>query len=261
MIEENKIYCGDCLEIMKKIKTESIDLTITSPPYDSLRDYDGFDFDFDGIANELFRLTKKGAYVVWIVNDGTEGGSETLTSFKQAIKFNEIGFRVHDTMIYQKSSFSNPEINRYHATFEYMFVLSKGKPGTFNPIKDRPNKHAGKQIHGTFRLPDGSLQPVGGKGKIIKEFGMRHNVWLYNNAFMQGQSDKIAYEHPATFPEQLVRDHILSWTNENDLVFDPMIGSGTTALMAKELKRNYIGCEISWEYCKLAERRLISSNQ
>ena len=139
----NKIICGNCVEIMKEWENNIIDLTITSPPYDNLRDYKGYVFDFENIAKQLYRVTKSGGVVVWIVGDATIKGSETGTSFRQALYFKEIGFNLHDTMIYSKAGFQYPATNRYHQTFEYMFIFSKGKPKTFNPIKDRKNKWDG----------------------------------------------------------------------------------------------------------------------
>jgi len=242
--------------ILKQMPSESIDLTVTSPPYNELRDYNGYEFDFEAIANELYRVTKKGGVVVWVVGDATIDGSETGTSFKQALYFKDIGFNLHDTMIYEKNNFSNPSSNRYHQIFEYMFVLSKGRPKTFNPIKDKINKCAGETAWGrnTVRQKDGSLIERG--KKIIPEVGMRNNIWKYIVGKGFGQKDDLAYKHPATFPEKLAEDHIISWSNEGDVVLDPMCGRGTTCKMAKKLNRKYIGIDISEEYCELARLRV-----
>ena len=83
-----------------------------------------------------------------------------------------------------------------------------------------------------------------------------HFKELYSSGYMVSSKDKIAFEHPAIYPEQLVEDHILSWSNENDLIYDPFMGSGTTAKMAILNKRNWIGSEISKEYCDIITRRL-----
>ena len=259
-----KLINGDCLEVMKTLEDNSIDLTITSPPYDNLRDYFGYTFDFESIAKELYRVTKNGGVVVWVVGDATIKGSETGTSFKQALYFKEIGFNLHDTMIYQKSGIPFPEFNRYYPSFEYMFILSKGKPKTFNLIQDRKNIHAGATLdrlkHG--RQSDGTLKQSScyGKKRKIKEFGVRYNIWQYSNAPSNGTKDKIAYKHPATFPEKLAEDHILSWSNEGDTVLDPMCGSGTTLKMAKKNNRNFIGIELDKEYVKIAEARINAYN-
>lgn len=266
-IEKNKIYNQDCLITLNNMPDNFIDCTITSPPYDNLRTYNDFvkgkpsefnghSFNFEKIAKELFRVTKNGGIVIWVVGDGTEKGSETGTSFRQALYFKEIGFNLHDTMIYQKNNFSNPSSNRYHQIFEYMFVLSKGKPKTFNSIKDRKNVYGGQVGSwgkNTSRQSDGSM--VERKKKIIEEYGQRYNIWTYKTS-KNGQEDEIAYNHPAIFPIQLVKDHIISWTNEGDLIYDPFMGSGTTAKGAKELKRDYIGSEISSEYCDIIKLRL-----
>lgn len=251
---------GDCLEVMKTISSASVDLTVTSPPYDNLRTYNGFTFDFEGIAQELYRVTKDGGVVVWIVGDATTKGSESGTSFKQALYFMQCGFNLHDTMIYQKSGCPFPEFNRYYPNFEYMFVFSKNKPKTFNPIIDRKNIHFGASLDRLkhARQKDGSLKQSScyGKKKQIKEFGVRYNIWQYSNAPMNGTKDKIAYKHPATFPEQLAHDHIISWSNKGDTVLDCFMGSGTTGKMAKQLNRDFIGIEISQEYLDIAKERI-----
>ena len=250
-IEPNNIYLGDCLELMKYIPDKSIDLTVISPPYDNLRTYNGYSWDFENIAKELFRITKQGGIVVWIVGDATIKGSETGTSFRQALYFKEIGFNLHDTMIWNKGGFSAVGAlkTRYASVFEYMFILTKGKIKTFNPIKDKPNKHSGKLIHKTKRLEDGSIKK--GTPYISSEYGQRYNIW---DIFPQRQKGKDC--HPAPFPEQLAQDHILSWSNEGDVVLDPFMGSGTTAKMALLNNRNFIGFEISKEYCEIAEQRI-----
>lgn len=246
----NKFYNLECVEGMKEVlKDDSIDLCVTSPPYDNLRDYKGYSFDFESVADELYRVIKPGGVVVWVVNDATIKGSETGTSLKQALYFKEIGFNLHDTMIYLKPGFSFPETTRYRNVFEYMFVFSKGKPKTFNPIKDRKNKNANKKVSGTDRQKDGSTTKIG-KRKDMQEFGNRFNVWEINNTL------KKDHNRPAIFPEQLATDHILSWSNEGDLILDPFAGSGTTLKCAKELHRNFVGFEISEEYCEIIEKRL-----
>ena len=225
---------------------------MTSPPYDDLRTYNGYDFNFEDTAKELLRVTKHGGIVVWIVGDKTVKGNETGTSFKQALYFKEIGFNLHDTMIYQKDSCAFPETNRYYPSFEYMFVFSKGRPKTTNLIADKPNKRFGEKITGTNRNPDGSIvKKAAVKNKRVrkvKEYGIRTNVWLYSIGKGKSSKDAIAYNHPAIFPEYLAQDHILSWSNEGDMVFDPMCGSGTTCKMAKLNNRHFIGVDISGQY-------------
>ena len=255
-MEINKVYNENCLDTMKRIEDSFIDLTVTSPPYDSLRDYNGYVFPFEDIAKELYRITKEGGVVVWIVGDATINGSETGTSFRQALYFKEIGFNLHDTMIYLKNQLAFPDFNRYYNAFEYMFVLSKGKPKTTNLIKDRKNFTGGDKVHSSSRMKDGSLKLKSGLGNITKEYGVRWNYWLLYN-----QKRGIETQHPATFPEQLASDHIISWSNEGDLVYDPFMGSGTTAKMCITNKRNYIGSEISKEYCDIIKKRLNSVSE
>ena len=255
----NKILCGACQEVLASLKDECVDLTVTSPPYDNIRDYKGYSFeeeDFRAIIRQLFRVTKKGGVVVWIVGDATMNGSESGTSFRQALGFMEGGFKLHDTMIYEKNTSSFPAKRtgkRYTQIFEYMFVFCKGKIKTGNLICDKPNKWAGWTNWGknTQRGKDGKLK----KTKDIKpvpEFSPRNNIWRYNVGKGFNSSDKESHSHPAIFPEKLAEDHILSWSNEGDVVLDPFVGSGTTCKMAKKNKRHYIGIDISEEYCNLA---------
>lgn len=253
------IFCGDCVQIMKQMDDACIDLTVTSPPYDNLRTYNGnidqWNFEkFKEIAKELYRVTADGGVVVWIVADATIKGSETGTSFRQALHFMDCGFNLHDTMIWSKPSFTAVGAlkTRYAQTFEYMFVFSKGKIKTFNALKDRKTKSRSKDKHGMIRQKDGSFRPMSNRGKQYGEFGIRYNVWnlppVMSNIERKG--------HPAQFPEQLANDHILSWSNPGDIVFDPFMGSGTTAKMAMLNNRRFIGCEISEEYCNIIKDRL-----
>lgn len=253
-MKTNTIITGDSAEILKSFPDGCIDLTVTSPPYDNLRTYNGFTFDFETIARQLFRVTKAGGVVVWVVGDATVNGSETLTSFRQAIRFQEIGFNVHDTMIYAKSGFRFPFPNRYHQVFEYMFVLSKQEPSTFNPLADRKNMNTKKRNVSMKREADGSKTYR--KPFETDDFGKRFNIWNYDIG--GGKGDDI--NHPAMFPEALAADHIESWSNEGDIVLDCFAGSGTTLKMAKMLSRQYIGIEISPEYVTLAEKRLLATN-
>jgi site-specific DNA-methyltransferase (adenine-specific) len=260
-LELNQIYNMDCVEGMKLLDDEVIDLTISSPPYGDLRLYNGFSFDFKGTAKQLFRVTKPGGVVVWIIGDETINGSESGESFRQALFFKEeCGFNLHDTMIYKKNSCPNPSSNRYYQIFEYMFVFSKGKPKTFNPIKDRPNKwinHDWKQLR--TRKKDGSYKTKTDI-KPIKPYGVRFNIWKCNTGFNHSATDAIARKHPAIAPEPLVGEHIISWSEPGDLILDMMCGSGTTCYMAKLHGRNYIGFDISEDYCKIARERISNAS-
>lgn len=250
MANIDKIFNEDCLLTMKRMQDNSIDLVVTSPPYDNLREYNGFSFDFENIAKELYRVMKEGGVVVWIVADATINGSETGTSFRQALYFMECGFNLHDTMIWEKiSPFTFPD--RYISNFEYMFVLSKGKPKTTNLICDRKNLWGGVPVHGTLRQTGDDLTTINGKGKrMVKEYGARLNTWN----IPAEKNNKTG--HPAVFPERLVGDHIKTWSNEGDIVYDPFLGSGTTALVSIKSNRHYIGSEISAEYFDIASKRI-----
>tara|TARA_R110000822_G_scaffold26529_8_gene79825 strand:- start:413 stop:1129 length:717 start_codon:yes stop_codon:yes gene_type:complete len=235
---------------MSKMEDNFIDLTVTSPPYDNLRTYNGYSFDFESIAKELFRVTKDGGVLVWVVGDATINGSESGTSFRQALFFKECGFNLHDTMIYLKANTGGARGSNksYWQSFEYMFVLVKGKINTYNLIEDRENIKTKPLIAKGRRNKDGSITK--GVMHTPNKLGRRFNVWRISSG-----SKKIK-EHPAIFPEQLANDHIISWSNEGDLVYDPFMVSGTTAKMAIINKRKWIGSEMSSEYCDIVHERL-----
>ena len=250
-MEINKIYNENCLDTMAKMPDNFIDLTVTSPPYDNLREYKGYSFAFEEIANELYRVTKKGGVVVWVVGDATMNGSESGTSFKQALYFMSIGFNLHDTMIYRKLNPIPLTHNRYEQAFEYMFILSKGKPNTFNPIKI-PCKTAGT-VYNIKRPKAISEASKRDRDEIMTTNNTKYkdNIFEYCVGKKQGTQT-----HPAPFPEALANDQITTWSNENDLVYDCFMGSGTVAKICVQTNRNYIGSEISEDYCKIIETRI-----
>ncbi len=259
MIEINKNYNESNLETMAKMPDNFIDLTVTSPPYDNLRTYNGYSFDFESVAKELYRVTKQGGVVVWVVGDATVKGSETGTSFRQALYFMQCGFNLHDTMIYEKGGVM-PSKTRYCQMFEYMFVFSKGKPKTTNIIKDRKNNWGNTKTGNIGqRQKDGSVKKNG--IKTISEYGSRFNIWRIMNEGGFMNKDIETKLHPATFPMELANDHIISWSNEGDLVYDPFMGSGTVAKMCILNNRNWIGSEISSEYCNIIEERVKKARQ
>lgn len=261
----NQIIQGNCVAVMCSFPDDVIDLTVTSPPYDNLREYEGYTFNFTAIARELYRVTKPGGVVVWVVGDETKDGGETGTSFEQALGFRDAGFRIFDTMVYEKTGTSYPTQGRYTQVFEYMFVFSKGKPNTFNPIKDVPKLWEGSWGQTTQRKKDGTLKDSTakscGKGSSGRAtdgrygYKQRSNIWRIVNGKKFAHTDELAYLHPATFPEALAHDHIISWTNPGDLVLDPLCGSGTTCKMARATGRNYIGIDVSEKYCDVARER------
>lgn len=252
----DSIICGDNCDVLGTFPRECIDLVVTSPPYDDLRTYGGHSWDFYGVAWQLKRVLKPGGVIVWVVNDKTEDGSETGTSAEQAAHFRRLGLRQHDTMIYFKNGMSFPESNRYYPVWEYMYVFSKGQPKTTNLIADRPTAHAGaKKTSRMERQPNGEVRRPQREFEV-SEFAVRYNVWSIDAGYMKTTKDVIAFDHPAVFPEALARDHILSWSNEGDVVLDPFSGSGTTAKMARLAGRRFIGIEINPEYCEIARKRL-----
>jgi len=250
----NCIYNEDNLATCGRMPDGFIDLVVTSPPYDNLRTYNGFSWDFEALARELFRVVKKGGVVVWVVGDATVNGSETGTSFRQALYFKEIGFNLHDTMIYQVPGTGAKGSNYcYWQVFEYMFVLSKGMPKAVNRLRDKRNVRFGSvSTAGDKQRATGTRLHGKNNRTVVQEYGYRDNVWK----ILCGNNGDDGTMHPAQFPEELARDHILSWSNENDLIYDPFMGSGTTAKAAHQLKRNWIGSEISSEYVELANKRL-----
>tara|TARA_R110002153_G_scaffold104478_2_gene242340 strand:+ start:15 stop:764 length:750 start_codon:yes stop_codon:yes gene_type:complete len=241
------IFNENCLQTMYAMPDGFVNLTVTSPPYDNLREYEGYEFDFDAVAAELYRVTADGGVVVWVVGDATVKGSETGSSFKQALKFKEIGFNIHDTMIWEKTG-RLPTQDRYYAIFEYMFVLSKGKPKAMNFICDHKTVNGGRVQTKDSVINKGNN--VKGDGSFVRsEFSRRPNIWKIHVG-------KNKTGHPAIFPEQLAGDHIVSWSNPGDIVYDPFMGSGTTAKMAKLNNRHFVGSEISEEYCEIARNRI-----
>ena len=253
-----RLIQGDCLDLMRDMPDGSVDLTVTSPPYDNLRTYNG---NIDGwceqtwmdVIDQLFRVTSEGGVVVWVVADATINGSETGTSFKQALWAKECGFNLHDTMIWNKGGFSavgSLQV-RYAPVFEYMFVFSKSKPRSFNPLRDRKNKQPNKVLSGTIRNADGTLKPMSNQGKRAGIYGQRFNVWG-----MPPERSNRKRWHPAPFPEYLAKDHIISWSNEDDTVFDPFMGIGTTGVACVNTGRRFIGIELDETYFSMAKDRI-----
>ena len=248
------LYTADCVDFMASMPNECVDLVVTSPPYDNLRNYKGYSFEFEKIAEGLFAVLKIGGVVVWVVGDKINGG-RSLTSFRQGIFFQEIGFDMHDVMIYQKKNTPFMRSNAYTNCYEFMFVLSKGKPKTFNPLKE-------KTVRNGYEMVVFNKGADGVNKKNLKELKTektKNNIWTYAVGLGGTTSDKIAFQHPATFPEKLALDHIMSWSNEGDLVFDPMCGSGTTCKMAFISNRKYLGIDISEEYIHIAKKRLLDT--
>ena len=252
-----RLFQGDCLEHLRRLDSDSIDLTVTSPPYDNLRTYNGninqWNFEkFQSIAKELFRVTARGGVVVWVVGDATIKGSETGTSFRQALAFKEIGFNLHDTMIYEKNGTGACGSNLcYWQSFEYMFIVSKGKPKTVHRLDNgKPRTSGGRKIG---RLRADGTQKIEERSPADGKLQIRTNIWKYNVGFCSGDKKT---GHPAVFPEALASDHILSWSNPGDTVLDPFTGSGTTGVACVNTGRRFIGIELDPQYFQIAENRI-----
>ena len=256
-VKPNGIYCGDSAEVLKHIDDETIDLTVTSPPYDNLREYDGFILDWRTIIDQLYRVTKPGGVVVWVVADQTVDGGETGTSFRQALYAMDQGFN-NETMIYTVYGTGAKGSNYYYwQAFEYMFVWVKGYPKTSNRIADVKNKYGGRirRKNSEDSVAQKNKSRMLNRTIVSPEYGMRTNVWRY----AVGVDNRVGH-HPAPFPLALAKDHIITWTNPDEIVLDPFIGSGTTAVAAKELGRRYIGIDVSEKYCANARKRLEWTN-
>jgi site-specific DNA-methyltransferase (adenine-specific) len=256
MIELSTIHHENAIDTLARMPDEVLDMTIASPPYDDLRDYNGYHFPIEEITEGLFRTTRKGGVVIWVVADRTVNGDESLSSFEHAFSFRRAGFKVHDTMIYAKNNPIPSDCGkRYRQMFEYMFCFAKGSPKTFNPITE-PTKSAGQKIK-AFRITEAGRGNVPDEdiGREIKAERKLGNIFYYNVGTASAR-DKVAFEHPAIFPEQLVEDQIITWTNPGDLVYDCFMGSGTTAKVAEVLGRRWLGSEVSADYIDIARRRL-----
>lgn len=245
------LKCGDCVEILNKQKEEFVDLVITSPPYDNLREYNGYVFNYQPVVKAIYRCLKPGGVCVWVVADQTTNGSESGSSFKQSIYAKQIGFNLHDTMIYAKNNYVPLTKNRYEQAFEYIMVWSKGKPNTFNALMV-PCSTAGLMLYNT------NFKAIGEKNysmryrepTIVKDTKIAPNIFYYTIGRNEGNG------HPAPFPYQLAIDQIESWSNIGDLVLDPMMGGCTSGVAAKALSRKFIGIDVSQEYVNISENRL-----
>lgn len=255
-IQLDNIYNCDCLLGMQGIADGSVDCIVTSPPYDNLRKYGGvgdeWTFDkFKQIAQQIARVLADGGVCVWIVSDSTIDGSETLTSFKQAIYFKEeCGLNLYDTMIWEKPSPQASTESRYYDVFEYMFIICKGpKPKALNFICDHKNTTAGGIQKRESRSSAEQRKDTGRMRPPRAEYSRRFNVWQVS----RGESTT---GHPAVFPLNLARGHVQTWSNMGGVVLDPFLGSGTTAIACVREKRHFIGFELNKEYFDIARRRI-----
>lgn len=259
-IELDNIYCESNIVFLNKLEDKSVDLVVTSPPYDNLRKYKGYSFDFEKdfkpVVQELYRVMKEGGVVCWVVGDAVINGGRSMSSFKQALYFGECGFKLYEHLIYQKTGSAPPHKNRYSNNFEHMFVFSKGKPKTVNLIEDKPNKWAGTSSFGTSSLRGKDDELVKKGKRVVKEMGRRNTIWKVVNNYGFSTKDKEVHKHPAIFPESLARDLIVSYSDKGDVVLDIYSGSGTTCKMAMLEDRRYLGCEISEDYYLLSLDRL-----
>ena len=246
----------DCVEGIKKLPDESIDLMITSPPYDGIRKYNGFNYDLHATGKEIYRVLKDGGIAVMVIQDQTKNFGKTLTSFKMIIDWcDNIGFKLFETVIYKKHGGEGAWwTKRFRVDHEYMPIFLKGeRPQYFNKEHLKiPSKHGGKTMTGcATRLTNGKT--LKSKKVTINLMKCRGTLWNYTTC---GDGSRLKHQHPATFPNKIPFDFIECFCPKKGVVIDPFIGSGTTALAAIELERNYIGFDISKEYCDLAKKRI-----
>ena len=254
-VEESDIHVAECTAYMATMSANAVDMVVTSPPYDNLRDYEGFSFDCTEVAKGLYRVVKEGGVVVWVVGDRINGG-RSLTSFEHAFTFRSAGFTVFDAMIYRKRNTPFMRKRAYTNCYEFMFVFSKGIPSTFNPLRS-PSVRSGQEELPYLKGTDGVNRKT---TRLLSKHKVRTNIWSYAVGKNGTTRDMYAFEHPAMFPENLARDHILSWSNPGDLVFDPMCGAGTTCKMAKVTGRRWLGVDISEKYVAIAKRRIAETD-
>lgn len=252
----NSIICGDSEVVLKNIPDNSIDLVVTSPPYDDLRKYNGFSFNLHNIGVELYRVLKDGGVVAMVIQDSTKDFGKSLTSFRTIVDWcDNIGFKLFETVIYHKNGTEGAWWkHRFRVDHEYMPIFVKGyKPQYFNkePLKI-PSKHGGQVMSGSAnRRTDGTTTPI--VKREINLMKCRGTVWDY---MMAGDKNPLKRKHPAVFPDKIPFDFIQCFCPEGGIVLDPFVGCGSTVVMAKKLGRKYIGIDISDEYCELAKERL-----
>lgn len=261
----NQVLHCDCVLGMRALPDACIPLTVTSPPYDKLRMYDGHALPFELfqlVACELYRVTMPRGVIVWVVQDGTDkNGSETGTSFRQREFFKNLGMSAHATMIMKVNACRFPNNRRYCQQFHYAFVLSKGKPRVINVLRDSANQHPGDVVKHSHRSKDGKLVTCLMPHKRLAAYGYRGNVWDYKVGNGQTTKDRFAFNQTALMPELMAEDHILSWSNPGDLVFDPMCGAATTCKMALLNHRKFLGMEIHQTYWEIACKRMELAKQ
>lgn len=253
----DKILCGNHLDLLPQLPSNSIDLCVFSPPYSNIRSYtDGCEIDRIKLGNELYRVCKDGAACCVIIQDGTSKGEKSLTTARWQVEWHDIcGWKLFENCIYSRAGKPGAWwTKRFRVDHEYILIFFKGdelRCFDKEPLKI-PAKHAGAKWHGTQRMTDGSLTKI--EEKVQADTKCRGTIWHYNTSNTEG--DKLKMEHPATFPEMLARDLISCFSRKNDTVLDVCVGSGTTAVQAKIMDRHYVGMDISAEYCKIAEERL-----
>lgn len=253
----DEILVGDAVETLSELEDESIHLTVFSPPYDDIRDYNKkWNLDYEALGSELNRVTVDGGVCAVVIGDGTKNFAKSLTTFRWAINWcDNCDWKLFECCIYKRHG--NPGAwwtKRFRVDHEYILIFFKGKkPRFFNkePLKV-DSIHAGKRFSGTDRLTNGGFKRI--EPKPVNKRKCRGTIWNYSTSNTEG--NKIKLKHPATYPDQLASDLIKCFSDKGDIVLDPMSGSGTTCVMANKLNRRYLGIEINPEYRDIAVNRL-----
>lgn len=252
----NQIICGDAFEIVRSWPASSVDMVVTSPPYDGIRDYKGFSLNLSAVGQELHRILKDGGVVAMVIQDQTKNFGKSLTSFRTILDWcDRVGFKLFETVIYRKYGAEGAWWNkRFRVDHEYIPVFLKGeRPQYFNKEHLKiPSKHGGKTMTGGgTRLTNGVR--IATRAITINPFKCRGTIWEYMTA---GDGSRLKHQHPATFPNQLPYDFIQCFCPPDGIVLDPFVGSGTTTVAAKNLDRSYIGIDIAPAYCEIAKKRM-----
>lgn len=247
---------ADAIEHASTLASDSVDLVLFSPPYDGVRDYRGnWTLDLPALGSELLRVVKDGGFAVMVIADGTKNQRKSMTTFRTAVAWEDAGWSLFESVIYSRDGRPGAWwATRFRVDHEHILMFYKGKrprPVTHHDGLRVPSKHAGKKWTGTQRLTDGTLVKTSATVAADK---CRGTIWHYATSNSEGNRTKA--KHPATFPDALARDVILALSAPGDVVYDPMMGSGTSVVIAAQEGRRWLGNDFFAEYVEIAQQRL-----